>query len=92
VLSSVNGSSSLTASMSTVAELLKGRINAAATNGVCWGSRSALVTVVSHFPELKTKLEVLGSKRSTDLTEDEADALGIWLRAASHSLWFSSMV
>jgi hypothetical protein len=30
---------------------------------------------MSHFPALKTELEVLGSERNTDLTEDEADAL-----------------
>jgi hypothetical protein len=61
--------------MSTVAELLEGRINAATANGVCWESRSALVATVSHFPELETKLEVLGSGHNADLTENEADAL-----------------
>jgi hypothetical protein len=35
-----------------------------------------LVATVSPFLEVKTKLEVLGSRRSADLTEDEADALG----------------
>jgi hypothetical protein len=29
-----------------------------------------LVATVSHFPELKTELEVLGFGRSTDLIED----------------------
>jgi hypothetical protein len=75
VLGGIEGPSSLGASMSMVAELLEGRINAVATNGVCWGSRSALVTAVSYFLELKTKLEVLRSRHSVDLTEDEADAL-----------------
>jgi hypothetical protein len=37
---------------------------------------------VSHFPELKTDLEVLRSGRSIDLTEDEADALWTWVRVA----------
>jgi hypothetical protein len=56
--------------MSMAAELLKDRINIAAANGVRWGSHSALVVMVSHFPEL----EVLGSGRNVDLTEDKADA------------------
>jgi hypothetical protein len=34
-----------------------------------------LVATVSHFSELKTELEVLGSRHSMDLIEDEADAL-----------------
>jgi hypothetical protein len=66
---------SLTASMSSAVELLKGRIKAAAANRVCRGSHSVLVAAVLHFPELKTELEVLGSQFSADLTEDEADAL-----------------
>jgi hypothetical protein len=36
-----------------------------------------LVAAVSHFPELKTELEVLESRHSVDLTEDEAGALWI---------------
>jgi hypothetical protein len=86
VLGSANGPSSLAASMSTAVELLKGLIGDAATNGVHWGSRSILVAVVSHFPEPMTELEVhwgsrmlevLGSARGADLTEDKADALWI---------------
>jgi hypothetical protein len=34
-----------------------------------------LVAVVSHFPELDAKLEVLWSRCSIGLTEDEANAL-----------------
>jgi hypothetical protein len=45
-----------------------------------------LITVVSHFLELETDLEVLGSGRSTGLTEDEVDALWARVRAASDSL------
>jgi hypothetical protein len=77
VLGSADGPSSLAASMSTVVELLKGRIDAGAANGVCWGSRSALVAAVSHFLELKTELEVLGPGHNVDLTENEADTLWI---------------
>jgi hypothetical protein len=72
----------MVASMSTVAEQLEDQIDAAAANGVRWGSRSALVAAVLHFPELKTDLEVLGSRRSADLTKDEADALWTWVRVA----------
>jgi hypothetical protein len=43
-----------------VAELLDGRMNIAATNGVRWGTRFALVAVLPHFLELKAELELLG--------------------------------
>jgi hypothetical protein len=66
---------SLVASMLKAMELLEGWIDASATNGVRWGSHSVLVATVSHFLELKTKLEVLGSGRNAELVEDEADAL-----------------
>jgi hypothetical protein len=61
--------------MSTVAELLEGQIDTVAANVVRWGSRSTLVATVSHFPELDTDLEVLGSGHSIGLTMDEVDAL-----------------
>jgi hypothetical protein len=70
VLGSVDGPSSQTTSMSTTVELLEGRIDAACTNGVCWGSRFVLVATMSHFLELKTEMEVLGSRHSMDMTED----------------------
>jgi hypothetical protein len=60
VLDSADGPSSLAASMSTMVELLEGQIDAAATNGIRWGSHFALVAVVSHFPELKPELECSG--------------------------------
>jgi hypothetical protein len=86
VLGGTDGPSSLAASMSTVVELLKDCIDPAATNGVHCVSRFALVAPVSHFPELKTDLEVLGFGRIVDLTKDEADALWTWVRAASNLL------
>jgi hypothetical protein len=70
VLGSVDGPSSQTTSMSTTVELLEGRIDAACTNGVCWGSHFVLVATMSHFLELKTEMEVLGSRHSMDMTED----------------------
>jgi hypothetical protein len=41
---------------------------------------------VSHLLELMTELEVLGSRRSADLTEDEGNALWIRVHAASDSM------
>jgi hypothetical protein len=70
VLGSADGPSSLAASMSMTVELFEGWIDAAVANGVRCGSRSMLVAAVLHFPELKTKLEVLGSRRNADLRKD----------------------
>jgi hypothetical protein len=56
------------------------------TNGVCWGSHSALVVAVSHFPDLDADLEVLGSGHSAGLIEDEVDALWSWVCMAADSL------
>jgi hypothetical protein len=73
--------STLAASLSILVELLEGQIETATAtatataNGVCWGTQSALVATLSHFPELKTELELLWSKRNADLIEDQADAL-----------------
>jgi hypothetical protein len=74
MLYNVDGSSSLTASMFMVVQLFDGRINAAATNGVHWGSCSTFVATVSHFLELKSELELLRSEHNTDVTKDEANA------------------
>jgi hypothetical protein len=75
VLGNADGLSSLAASLSMVAELLTGRIGTATANSVCWGTRSALVATLSHFPELKSELELLGSRQNADLTDDQADAV-----------------
>jgi hypothetical protein len=66
MLGSADELCSLAASMSATAKLLEGWIDAVATNEVPWGSHLVLVAVMSHFLELKTELEVLGSGRSTD--------------------------
>jgi hypothetical protein len=58
-----------------VAELLEGWINTMTANGVCTGTQSVLVAALSHFLELKSKLELLESERNADLIEDQADAL-----------------
>jgi hypothetical protein len=72
--------------MFVVAELLESRIDAVATNRVCWGSHSALVAIVSHLPELDVDLDVLGSRRVAGLTDDEVDALWSRVHVASDSL------
>jgi hypothetical protein len=86
VLGSADGLSSMVASMSTAGELLEGRIDAATTDGVYWGSSSVLVAVVSLFLELKTKLEELKSVHNADMTKDDADSLLIRVCAALDSL------
>jgi hypothetical protein len=74
VLDNADGSSSLAASLSMAVELLEDWVDAMATNGVRWGTQSALVAALSHFPELDTELELLGSRRNGDLTKDQVDA------------------
>jgi hypothetical protein len=69
------GMSSLVASLSSATELIEDHIDMAATNGVRWGTKSALVAVVSHFLELGTELEPLGSGRNTNLIEDHVVTL-----------------
>jgi hypothetical protein len=78
VLDNADGPSSLAASMSIAVELLEGRIDAAAADGVRWWSCFALFGAVSHFSELKSGLELLWSGCNMELTEDEADALWTW--------------
>jgi hypothetical protein len=70
VLHSIDGPSSLVASLSMVEELLEGRINVAAANEACWETESALVAALSDFPKLKSELELLRSERNVDLTKD----------------------
>jgi hypothetical protein len=72
--------------MSAVAELLESWIDVVTANGVHWGYCSALVAVVSHFLELNADLEVIGSRCSAGLIEDEVDALWSWVHVASESL------
>jgi hypothetical protein len=70
VLHSIDGLSSLVASLSMVVELLEDQINVTAANEACWETRSALVAALSHFPKLKSELELLRSERNVDLTKD----------------------
>jgi hypothetical protein len=36
-----------------------------------------MVAALSHFLDLKTELELLGSEHNADLTENQADAYGL---------------
>jgi hypothetical protein len=45
-----------------------------------------LVAALSHLPELKSELVLLGSRQNADLTDDQADALWPLVSAASNSL------
>jgi hypothetical protein len=47
---------------------------------LCW------LLIVSHFSELDADLEVLGSRHSTRLIEDEVDTLWSWVRAVADLL------
>jgi hypothetical protein len=86
VMDNIGEPSSLVASLSTVVELLWGRINTATANGVRWGTRSVLVAALSHFSELKSELELLRSRHNANQTDDQADALWTWVHAASDLL------
>jgi hypothetical protein len=70
VLGNVDGPSSLATSLSLVVESFESWVDIAAANGVCWGTRSTLVATLSHFLELKSELELLGSGCNVDLTDD----------------------
>jgi hypothetical protein len=75
VLDRADGWSSLTASLSTAAELLKDRVDVMIANGVRWGTRSVLFAALSDFPKLEAELELLVSSRNVALTEDQVNAL-----------------
>jgi hypothetical protein len=82
VLDKADRSSSVAASLSIAAELLEGRVDIAAANGVCWGTQSVLVATLSHFLELEAELELLGSTRNANLMEDQLDKLLTQVRPA----------
>jgi hypothetical protein len=52
-----------------VVEDVEKRVNAMAANGVWWGTHSALVAALSHFPKLEPELELLGSGLDADLSD-----------------------
>jgi hypothetical protein len=86
VLKGSNEVSSLVASLSSATDLNKGRVDAAAANGVHWGARLVLHAALSHFPELEPELELLGSGYNADKMEGQLDAFWAWTRWALESL------
>jgi hypothetical protein len=56
-------------------ELIDGRVNTVIDNGFRWETQSALAAALSHFSELETELELLGSGCNMGLMKDEVDAL-----------------
>jgi hypothetical protein len=86
VLGHTGGSSSLAASLAMVAEEVENRVNTTAANGVRWGTRFALVVILSHFHELKSELELIGSGRDANLSDDQVDALWPLVSVALDSL------
>jgi hypothetical protein len=78
--------SSLAAPLAWVPEEVENRINTAAANGVRSETRSTLVVVLSHFPKLELKLELLRFRRDADQSDDRADALWPLVSMASDSL------
>jgi hypothetical protein len=86
VLKGFDETSSLAALLSSAADLIEGRVDAAVANGVHWRARLALIAALLHFPELELELELLGSGHNADLTESHLDALWIGMHWASESL------
>jgi hypothetical protein len=78
VLDNADEPSSLAASLSMVVELLEGRVDTVATNGIRWGTWPALVVTLLHFPKIELELELLRFEHNTDLKKDLADALEAW--------------
>jgi hypothetical protein len=77
---------SLVVALSSTPKQIEGHIDAAATNGVQWWAWLALTTVLSHFPKLELKLELVGSRYNADLIKDEMEDLWIQTQRASESL------
>jgi hypothetical protein len=71
VLERSNEAPSLAVALSSTTDLIVGRADAAVANGVHWGARLVVTTVLPHFPELQLELELLGSGYNADLTKDE---------------------
>jgi hypothetical protein len=83
VLGNCDRPSSLATSLSMVVQLLEDQIDTTTAIGIRWGTRSAFVAALLHFLKLKTEVELLGSWRNLDLTEDQADTLWPLVSAAS---------
>jgi hypothetical protein len=72
--------------LSSIMKQIDGHVDGATANMVHWGAWLALTAVLSPFPELKLKLELLGSRYNTNLTKDEMEVVWIETHRASESL------
>jgi hypothetical protein len=88
ILGDATESSSLVASLAIVAEEVEKWVNTTVTNVVQWGTQSALVAALSHFPELEPELELLGPGQDANLSDSQANALWPLVSMASDSLAF----
>jgi hypothetical protein len=66
--------------LSLTSKGIEGPIDVAAANGVHWGARLALTTVLLHIPKLELKLVLLGSGYNANLIKDEVEVLWIQTR------------
>jgi hypothetical protein len=72
--------------LSSTADLIEGRVGAAAINKVHWGAWQEMTTVLLLFPELELELELLGSGYNADLTNNEMEVFWTRTYQASESL------
>jgi hypothetical protein len=91
VLRGSDETSSLAVSLSSATDLIKGCIDAVASNEVHWGARLALTTTLSHFSELGPELKLLESGCNVDLTKGQLDALWAQMHHASESLALNTL-
>jgi hypothetical protein len=73
VLERFSEAPSLVAALSLITNLIEGCVDAATANGVHWGARLVLTTILSHIAELELELELLGSGRNANLMKDEME-------------------
>jgi hypothetical protein len=58
---------------SLTADLIEGCVDVSVANGVYWGARMMLTTVLLHLSELELVLELLGSEYNADPMKDELE-------------------
>ena len=86
VLGASHGFSSLPAVLDSVVDVVEDRLDAMASSGVHWGTRSLLVVALSHFLELEAELGLVGSGWSAETSEAELERLWGLTRMAADNL------
>jgi hypothetical protein len=77
---------SLIVALSSTVDLIEGHADAMDANRVHYWACLVLTTILSHFPELDIKLELLGSEYNANLTKDEMEVFWTRTHRASESL------